>query len=117
MALVSAWQASGLGDVPPLAMLPGLWLYAFAHGIHQPCGQTGVVAAFPTQAGAASAFSGFVLATTAFLVGAVLSWWTSLPGWAGTLHPMALGMALGGALTAWTALRRVQRHGMAPHPA
>ena len=98
-------------------MLPGLWLYAFAHGIHQPCGQTGVVAAFPTQAGAASALSGFVLATTAFFVGALLSWWTSLPGWAGTLHPMTLGLALGGALTAWTALRRVQRHGLAPHAA
>lgn len=117
MALVSAWQAGGLGDVHPAALLPGLWLYAFAHGIHQPCGQTGVVAAFPTQAGAASAFSGFVLAGTAFLVGAVLSWWTSLPGWAGTLHPMTLGLAMGGALTAWTALRRVQRHGLAPHAA
>lgn len=117
MALVSAWQAGGLGEVHPAALLPGLWLYAFAHGIHQPCGQTGVVAAFPTQAGAASAFSGFVLAGTAFLVGAVLSWWTSLPGWAGTLHPMTLGLAMGGALTAWTALRRVQRHGLAPHAA
>lgn len=119
MALVSAWQVSGLADshpVHPTALLPGLWLYAFAHGIHQPCGQTGVVAAFPTQAGAASALSGFVLATTAFLVGAVLSWWTSLPGWAGTLHPMTLGLALGGALTAWTALRRVQRHGLVPVP-
>lgn len=116
-ALVSAWQASGLADahpVHPAALLPGLWLYAFAHGIHQPCGQTGVVAAFPTQAGAASALSGFVLATTAFCVGAVLSWWTALPGWAGTLHPMTLGLAAGGLLTAWTALRRVQRHGLAP---
>lgn len=114
MALVSAWQASGLGGVHPLALLPGLWLYAFAHGIHQPCGQTGVVAAFPTRAGAASALSGFVLSTTAFVVGAMLSWWTSLPAWSGTLYPMTLGIALGAALTAWTALRRVQHHGLAP---
>ena len=113
MAGVSAWQAS-LGPVHPAALMPGLWLYAFAHGIHQPCGQTGVVAAFPSNAGAASALSGFVLATTAFVVGAILSWWTALPAWAGTLHPMALGLALGGALTAWTALRRVQRHGLPP---
>jgi DHA1 family bicyclomycin/chloramphenicol resistance-like MFS transporter len=114
MALVSAWQASGLGGVHPLALLPGLWLYAFAHGIHQPCGQTGVVAAFPTRAGAASALSGFVLSTTAFVVGAMLSWWTSLPAWTGTPYPMTLGIALGAALTAWTALRRVQHHGLAP---
>ena len=114
MALASAWLAAGLGGVHPLALLPGMGLYAFAHGIHQPCGQTGVVAAFPTQAGAASALSGFVLSATAFVVGAILSWWTSLPAWAGTLHPMTLGIAMGACLTAWTALRRVQRHGMAP---
>jgi DHA1 family bicyclomycin/chloramphenicol resistance-like MFS transporter len=115
MAGASTWQA-GLGNVHPAALMPGLWLYAFAHGIHQPCGQTGVVAAFPSNAGAASALSGFVLASTAFVVGAILSWWTALPGWAGTLHPMALGLALGGALTAWTALRRVQRDGLPPSP-
>ena len=69
------------------------------------------------RAGAASALSGFVLCLVAFLVGAVLSWWSSLPGWTGTIHPLTLGVALGGALTAWTALRRVQRHGLvAPLP-
>ncbi|MCC6219046.1 MAG: Bcr/CflA family drug resistance efflux transporter, partial [Aquabacterium sp.] len=98
--------------VHPAALLPGMWLYAIGHGIHQPCGQTGVVAAFPKQAGAASALSGFLLAGTAFAIAAVLSWWTSLPGWAGTLYPMTLGMGLGGVCTAWVALRRVQRDGL-----
>lgn len=116
MALVSVWQASGLSDVHPAALFPGLWLYTFAHGIHQPCGQTGVVSAFPTQAGAASALSGFVLSCTAFLVGAALSWWTALPSWADTIHPMTLGMAIGGVLTAFTALHRVQKHGLLPLP-
>jgi DHA1 family bicyclomycin/chloramphenicol resistance-like MFS transporter len=100
---------------PAWSLLPGMWLYAFGHGIHQPCGQTGVVAAFPTQAGAASALSGFVLSTIAFIVGAIMSWWTAQPGWAGTLYPMTLGMAVGGALTAWVALGRVQRDGHPPH--
>lgn len=98
--------------IPTLALLPGLWVYGVAHGIHQPCGQTGVVAAFPKRAGAASALSGFVLSTVAFMVGAGLSWWTSLPGWAGTIYPMTLGLGLGGLCTAWVALRRVQRDGL-----
>lgn len=114
MALMSAVQAGLDGDLPAWALLPGLWLYGTAHGIHQPCGQTGVVAAFPTRAGAASALSGFVLALTAFGVGALLAWWTAQPGWAGTLHPMTLGLGLGGLSTAWIALRRVQRDGMPP---
>ena len=66
----------------------------------------------PVSRRAASALSGFVLASMAFGVGAVLSWWTSLPGWAGTLYPMTLGMGLGGVCTAWVALRRVQRDGL-----
>jgi DHA1 family bicyclomycin/chloramphenicol resistance-like MFS transporter len=111
LAAVSALQLR-MGTVPPAwSLLPGMWLYAFAHGIHQPCGQTGVVSAFPTQAGAASALSGFVLSSIAFIVGAIMSWWTSLPAWAGTIHPMTLGMGLGGAVTAWVALGRVQRDG------
>lgn len=114
MVLISLWQLALGGEVSALAFLPGLWLYAFAHGIHQPCGQTGVVAAFPRQAGAASALSGFVLATVAFLVGALLAWWSALPGWVGTIHPLTLGMGIGGALTAWAALSRVQRHGLPP---
>jgi DHA1 family bicyclomycin/chloramphenicol resistance-like MFS transporter len=114
MVLVSALQWSLKAPPPAWSLLPGLWLYAFAHGIHQPCGQTGVVSAFPMQAGAASALSGFTLASVAFGVGSVLSWWTSLPAWAGTLHPMTLGMGLGAICTAWVALVRVPQHGL-PH--
>ena len=111
LLLVSVAQVTLHWRATPWSLLPGMWLYAFAHGIHQPCGQTGVVSAFPTQAGAASALSGFILSTTAFAVGALLSWWTALPGWSGTIHPMTLGMAFCGMLTAWVALGRVQRDG------
>jgi DHA1 family bicyclomycin/chloramphenicol resistance-like MFS transporter len=115
LVALSAWHGLLGHEISAYALLPGMWLYAFAHGIHQPCGQTGVVAAFPRAAGAASALSGFVLSSVAFGVGALLAWWSALPGWAGTIHPMALGVGLGGMLTAWTALRRVQRDGLPPH--
>jgi DHA1 family bicyclomycin/chloramphenicol resistance-like MFS transporter len=77
-----------------------------------PMASTGVVAAFPHQAGAASALSGFVLAAVAFGVAVLLSGWSALPGWAGTIYPMTLSMALGAAITARVALHRVQRDGL-----
>lgn len=101
-----------MGHPPsPWALLPGMWLYAFAHATHQSCGQTGVVSAFPTRAGAASSLSGFILSAMAFLIGTLLSMWTAVPGWADTIHPLTLSMGLGGAITAWVALGRVQRDG------
>jgi len=105
-----------LTSSPPtmLWLMPGLCIYACAHGIHQPCGQTGVVSSFPRQAGAASALSGFVLASVAFGVGALLAALMKVPAWADTLHPMTLGMAVGAACTAWVALHLVQRDGVAP---
>jgi len=105
----------GLGpSVPAWSLLPGMWLYAFAHGIHQPCGQTGVVSAFQRQAGAASALSGFVLSAFAVMVGALLSAWTALPAFHDAFFPMTLGMALGAWVTSRMALGRVQRDGAPP---
>lgn len=102
------------GWLPPAwLLLPGLWSYAIGHGIHQPCSQAGVVASFPDQAGAASALSGFVMSVLAFGISAVLSAWMKHPAWAGTIHPMTLGLGLGALMTASVALGRVQRHG---HP-
>jgi len=40
-----------------------------AHGVHQPCGQSGAVAPFPQAAGAASALNGFFMMVAAFGVG------------------------------------------------
>jgi DHA1 family bicyclomycin/chloramphenicol resistance-like MFS transporter len=44
-------------------------IYMLGHGFHQPCGQGGAVAPFPSNAGRAAALSGFILTTLAFLVG------------------------------------------------
>jgi DHA1 family bicyclomycin/chloramphenicol resistance-like MFS transporter len=116
MAGVSAFTVLTSSTPHAWWLMPGLWLYACGHGIHQPCGQTGVVAAFPRHAGAASALSGFVLATIAFGVSTVLSAALKLPMWVDTIHPMTLGMAVGAACTAWVALHLVQRDGLVPAP-
>jgi DHA1 family bicyclomycin/chloramphenicol resistance-like MFS transporter len=54
-------------------MLP-YYLFVLAHGVHQPCAQSGSVGPFPQAAGAASALNGFISMTAAFAVG----------GWVGT---------------------------------
>jgi DHA1 family bicyclomycin/chloramphenicol resistance-like MFS transporter len=54
-------------------MLP-YYLFMLAHGVHQPCSQSGAVGPFPQAAGAASALNGFLMTVAAFAVG----------GWVGT---------------------------------
>jgi DHA1 family bicyclomycin/chloramphenicol resistance-like MFS transporter len=49
-------------------MLP-YYLFVLAHGVHQPCAQSGSVGPFPQAAGAASALNGFISMTAAFGVG------------------------------------------------
>lgn len=92
-------------------LLPQL-AYAFAHGIHQPCGQAGAVAPFPREAGVASALAGFVMALVAFGVGR----WLGVAMDSST-RPLGLGLcafALLTSLIAWTLVRRLAP---APHAA
>lgn len=49
-------------------MLP-YYVFMLAHGVHQPCGQSGAVGPFPQAAGAASALNGFLMMLAAFGVG------------------------------------------------
>ena len=114
-----AWfsLAGGLGMLA-CALSPGLtsvtfvvasqWLFAFGHGIHQPCGQTGAVGPFPQMAGVASALAGCLLALTAFAVGLWLG-----QAMDGSLRPLGLGLAFWGVVTATIAWTSVQRHGAA----
>jgi DHA1 family bicyclomycin/chloramphenicol resistance-like MFS transporter len=88
------------------AVLLPQWLFAFGHGIHQPCGQAGAVGPFPQAAGAASALAGFVLALTAFGVGLWLG--QALDG---TVLPLALGVGFWAVLTSGIAWTLVQRAG------
>lgn len=94
------------GVTGPWAIALPQLLYAFGHGIHQPCGQAAVVGPFPQQAGAASALAGFILAATAVGVGAWLG--ATMDGTALPLTTTIGVMALATALVGWTL---VQRHG------
>lgn len=84
-------------------LLPQL-LFLFGHGQHQPCGQAGVVAPFPSAAGAASALAGLLLALVAFGIGRWLG--VALDG---STRPLMLGLGFWSALTcalAWTQVPR-----------
>ncbi|MDE2626905.1 MAG: Bcr/CflA family efflux MFS transporter [Burkholderiales bacterium] len=86
-------------------MLPQ-WLFAVGHGIHQPCGQVGVVGPFPDKAGTAASLSGFAMMATAFGVGL----WLGHTLDHSTL-PLALGVGGFGVAVAAVAWTRVQRDG------
>ena len=88
------------------AILVPQLLYAFGHGTHQACGQTGAVGPFPQQAGVASALAGFLLAVVAFGIGQ----WLGL-ALDGTTRPLAYGVAVGSVVTALVGWTAVQRHG------
>lgn len=100
--LALAW--AGVQWLP--AILLTHCLFALGHGIHQPCGQTGAVGAFPQSAGVASALSGFVLALTAFCIGLWLGQVMD-----GRLLVLASGLAFCSVVTAGVAWSLVQRHG------
>jgi len=93
-------------SVPWAIVLPQM-LFAFGHGIHQPCGQAGAVGPFPKAAGAASAMSGFLMMVVAFAMGQWLG--ASMDG---TPLPMTNGMWFWGVATAavaWGLVGRVPR--------
>ena len=51
------------------AVMAPVNLYLLAHGVHQPCGQSGSIAPFPQMAGTASALNGFTMMLVAFGMG------------------------------------------------
>jgi MFS transporter, DHA1 family, multidrug resistance protein len=88
------------------AILLPFYLFMLGHGVHQPCGQSGAVSAFPHAAGAASALSGFGMMVMAFAMG----------GWLGThldntVYALTNGIAFWSVLIALTAWILVQRYG------
>jgi DHA1 family bicyclomycin/chloramphenicol resistance-like MFS transporter len=97
--------AGGAGVHAVWAVLLPQCLFTFGHGIHQPCGQAGVVGPFPKAAGAASALAGLLLALTAFGIGRWLG--VSMDG---TRAPHGLRPGLLGLATSTVAWTLVQRH-------
>ena len=86
-------------------MLP-FYLYMLAHGVHQPCSQSGAVGPFPYAAGAASALNGFLMMVAAFAVGGWLG--TAMDG---TVRPLMYGVWFWSVLIAFSAWTLVQKHG------
>jgi DHA1 family bicyclomycin/chloramphenicol resistance-like MFS transporter len=96
-----------------LAGLQSVWtimlpqcLYMVAHGVHQPCSQSGAVGPFPQAAGVASALNGFGMTLAAFGMGTWLG--THMDG---TIFPLVLGIWFWSALIALIAWTLVQRYG------
>jgi DHA1 family bicyclomycin/chloramphenicol resistance-like MFS transporter len=86
-------------------MLPFL-IFMLAHGVHQPCGQSGAIGPFPYAAGAASALNGFLMMAAAFAMGAWLGKHMD-----GTVMPLALGVWFWSVVIALAAWTLVQKHG------
>jgi len=89
----------------PSAVMGPVYLFMLAHGVHQPCGQSGAVAPFPRMAGTASALNGFLMMLGAFFMGGWLGSHMAQPSLA-LAHGMLLwSLCIG--LLAWTWVRRL----------
>jgi DHA1 family bicyclomycin/chloramphenicol resistance-like MFS transporter len=94
------------GVVAGWAIMLPMSCFIFAHGINQPCGQSGAVGPFPQAAGAASAMNGFLMMLAAFFTGQ----WLGLH-MDGTVFPLAFGMCFWSVLLALSAWTLVHRYG------
>lgn len=88
------------------SIAPAVFLIMMAHGVHQPCGQSGTTAPFPEAAGAASAMNGFLMMAAAFAMG----------GWLGarmdgTVLPLTNGLGFWTVCIALSAWILVRKHG------
>ena len=101
MAL-NAW----LGGQSVLSLMGPFYWFILAHGIHQPCGQSGAVGPFPKAAGAASALGGFLMMAAAFITGL---WLGAVQD--GSALPMAQSIAFWSVITALSAWLLVLRRG------
>ena len=106
--LGGCWMAlnAWLGWQSVLGLMGPFYLFVLAHGIHQPCGQSGAVGPFPKAAGAASALGGFLMMTAAFATGLWLG-----AAKDGSAMPMAQSIAFWSVLTALSAWILVLRRG------
>jgi len=95
-----------MGWHQPWALLLPFYLFMLAHGIHQPCGQSGAVGPFPQAAGVASALNGFMMMLAAFGIGA----WLGLR-LDGTVWPLVNGIWFWSVVLAVISWTLVQKFG------
>jgi DHA1 family bicyclomycin/chloramphenicol resistance-like MFS transporter len=94
---------------PPAITVP-MFFYGLAHGIVQPPSQSGAVAPFPHNAGAAAALLGVVMMLIAASVGAWIG-----ASYDGTVYPLTLTIAACSLATALVAFTLVRHHGDVAH--
>jgi DHA1 family bicyclomycin/chloramphenicol resistance-like MFS transporter len=87
LMLLVAYAGPGQSWLGAWAVMLPVNFFLLAHGVHQPCGQSGCIAPFPEMAGTASAVNGFSMMLVAFGVGTWLGTHMSDP-----LLAMAHGM-------------------------
>lgn len=110
--LIGGLAMAGVQHVMAI-MLP-FYLFMLAHGVHQPCGQSGAVGPFPHAAGAASALSGFLMMVAAFFMGGWLGRsLVSVADGTGTVLPLTNGLWFWSVAIAFFAWTLVQRWGEA----
>jgi DHA1 family bicyclomycin/chloramphenicol resistance-like MFS transporter len=100
--LAGTLAAAGIQNM--WAIIVPFYLFMLAHGVHQPCGQSGSVGPFPNAAGAASALNGFFMMLAAFAVGGWLGFRLD-----GTVLPLTNGIWFWStciAVIAWTLVPR-----------
>jgi DHA1 family bicyclomycin/chloramphenicol resistance-like MFS transporter len=102
--LVAVLALMGIQSV--WAILAPMMVFMLAHGVLQPCSQSGALGPFPFAAGAASALNGLLMVSAAFLTGSWLG--THMDG---TVMPLAYGMWFWSALIALSAWTLVQKYG------
>ena len=102
------WMAldAWLGALSVVGLMGPFYCFVLAHGIHQPCGQSGAVGPFPKAAGAASALGGFLMMVAAFATGLWLG-----AAKDGSALPMTQSIAFWSVLTALSAWGLVLRRG------
>jgi len=115
VAIGGALTLGGAGTMAALSLagVQSVWaieipfsLFMLAHGIHNPCGQSGAVGPFPKAAGAASALNGFLAMVSAFAAGQWLGAHMD-----GTTAPLVFGILFWSVLIALSAWTLVQRYG------
>ena len=94
----------------PAAIAAPMFFYGLSHGIVQPPAQSGAVAPFPGNAGAAAALLGFSMMLIAACVGAWMG-----ASYNGTVYPLTLTVAACSLATALIAFTLVRRHGDVAH--
>jgi DHA1 family bicyclomycin/chloramphenicol resistance-like MFS transporter len=99
-----------LGVHVPMAITAPMFFYGIAHGIVQPPSQSGAVAPFPHNAGAAAA----LLGVTMMLIAAGVGAWIGA-SYDGTVYPLTLTIAACSLATAAIAFTLVRRHGDVSH--